>query len=79
MLDIVNDKMSQRVVFKKVKCFLITIVSITFRQLDINVLRILRLVLSRNLLYIFIGIEYNDENRKYLSYMILQQIEMRYG
>ena len=57
MLDIVNDKMSQRVVSKKVKCFLITIVSITFRQLDINVLRILRLVLSRNLLYISIGID----------------------
>ena len=70
MLDIVNDKMSQRVVFKKVKCFLITIVSITFRQLDINVLRILRLVLSRNLSYILIGIEYGlkGRERKYLIF-----------
>ena len=50
MLDIVNDKMSQRVVFKKVKCFLITIVSITFRQSNINDLRILLFVLSRYLL-----------------------------
>ena len=56
---------------------MITIVSITFRQLDINVLRILRLVLSRNLSYILIGIEYCVE--EFLSYMIIQQIEMRNG
>ena len=33
----------------------------------------------KNLLYIFIAIEYNDGNRKYLNYMIIQQIEMRNG